>query len=65
MKIKILPVLIALASFLCGTLLLGIGAYSDNIKAFMAGIVLLAICILCCIIGIITAKEITQRMLNS
>lgn len=65
MKIKILPVLIALASFFCGTLLLGIGAYSDNIKAFMAGIVLLAICIFCCIIGIITAKEITQKILNS
>lgn len=65
MKIKILPVLIALSSFFCGTLLLGIGAYSDNIKALMAGIVLLAICIFCCIIGIITAKEITQKILNS
>lgn len=65
MKIKLLPVILALISFFCGTILLGIGAYTPSIVIFLGGIILYAICIFCCIIGMITAKEITQKILNS
>lgn len=65
MKIKTLPVILALASFFCGTILLGIGAYTPSVPTFLAGIILYMICIFCCIMGLITAKEITQKILNS
>ena len=65
MKIKILPVILALASFFVGTILLDIGAYATNIPTFLGGILMYLICIFCCIIGLITAKEITRKVLNS
>lgn len=65
MKIKLLPVILALISFFCGTILLGIWAYNPSVVIFLGGIILYAICIFCCIIGMITAKEITQKILNS
>lgn len=65
MKIKLLPVILALISFFCGTLLLGIGAYTPNTSTFLAGIILYAICIFCCIMGMATAKDVTRKVMNS
>lgn len=61
MKIKIIYVAIALASFFVGSLLLAIGAEIPHTPTFVAGVIMYAICVFSCLIGYKTMREYMNK----